>query len=78
MFGISASGVTKRWDIQNYIKLAQEFKKHKCKFYLAGGINDIDLINKFKSTMLTKNCESFEKLSIKETFYYKNCRFCTF
>ena len=28
---ISASGVTKRWDIQNYIKLAQELKKkHKC------------------------------------------------
>ena len=51
VLGISASGVTKRWDIQNYIKLAQELKKkHKCKFYLAGGLKDIDLIKKFKDS----------------------------
>ena len=36
--GISASGPTKRWDIDNYIKLAEKInKKIKCKFYLAGG-----------------------------------------
>ena len=28
VLGISASGLTKRWDIQNYIKLAQELKKN--------------------------------------------------
>ena len=45
--GISASGPTKRWDINNYIKLAEKInEKIKCKFYLAGGKKDIDLINK--------------------------------
>tara|TARA_B100001029_G_C15048821_1_gene449164 strand:- start:1242 stop:2165 length:924 start_codon:yes stop_codon:yes gene_type:complete len=66
--GISASGPTKRWDIQNYIKLASEInKKTKCKFYLAGGKNDINLITEFKNSDIGKNCISFEKLSIKET-----------
>ena len=66
--GISASGPTKRWDIQNYIKLASEInKKIKCKFYLAGGKNDINLITEFKNSDIGKNCISFEKLSIKET-----------
>ncbi|MEC7168995.1 MAG: glycosyltransferase family 9 protein, partial [Pseudomonadota bacterium] len=73
--GISASGLTKRWDIQNYIRLAQELKKkHKCKFYLAGGIKDIDLIKKFKDSGVDDKCESFEKLTIKETLpIIKNC-----
>ena len=72
---ISASGPTKRWDIQNYIKLCQELtKSQKCKFYIAGGTNDIDLINKFKNSDVGKNCESFEKLSIKQTLpIIKNC-----
>jgi len=75
ILGISASGVTKRWDIQNYIKLAQELKKkYKCKFYLAGGIKDIDLIRKFKDSGVDDKCESFEKLTIKETLpIIKNC-----
>ncbi len=65
--GISASGPSKRWDINNYIKLAEKInKKFKCKFYLAGGKNDIDLINKFKNSDVGKNSISFEKLSIKE------------
>ena len=68
LFGLSASGETKRWNINNYIKLAEEIsKKVKCQFYLAGGKNDIDLINQFKNSHLEKNCISFEKLSIKET-----------
>ena len=75
VLGISASGVTKRWDIQNYIKLAQELKKkYKCKFYLAGGIKDIDLIRKFKDSGVDDKCESFEKLTIKEILpIIKNC-----
>ena len=37
--GISASGPTKRWDIKNYIKLAEEInKKIKCKFYIISNI----------------------------------------
>jgi len=67
-FGISASGPTKRWGIDNYIKLATKInQKIKCKFYLAGGKNDVDLINKFKNSDVGKHCVSFEKLSIKET-----------
>ena len=73
--GISASGPTKRWDINNYIKLAEKInKKIKCKFYLAGGKNDIDLINKFKNSSVGKDSLSFEKMNIKETLQYiSNC-----
>ena len=66
--GISASGPTKRWDIENFIKLAKKINdKIKCKFYLAGGTNDINLINKFKNSFPQENFISFEKLRIKET-----------
>ena len=73
--GISASGITKRWDIENYIKLCRELsKKKKCKFYIAAGKNDINLINKLKISDVGNNCLSFEKLSIKETLpIIKNC-----
>ena len=73
--GISASGPTKRWDINNYIKLCRELIKNKnCKFYLAGGKNDIELINKIKNSDIGNNCKSFEELSIKETLpIIKNC-----
>jgi heptosyltransferase II len=69
--GISASGPTKRWNINNYIKLAEKInKKIKCKFYIAGGKNDIDLINKFKNSRIGKDSFSFEKMNIKETLQY--------
>ena len=73
--GISASGHTKRWDVTNYIKLCNELRKRiNCKFYIAAGKNDLDLINKFKNSEVGKNCESFEKLSIKETLpIIKSC-----
>ena len=73
--GISASGPTKRWNINNYIKLCEELSKiKKCKFYVAGGKNDIKLINEFKKSEIGKNCQSFEELSIKETLpIIKNC-----
>ena len=73
--GISASGPTKRWDINNYIKLAEKInKKIRCKFYIAGGKNDIDLINKFKNSSVGKDSLSFEKMNIKETLQYiSNC-----
>ena len=62
---IAASGKTKIWPIENFIKLSEELsKKYKCKFYLAAGKNDINLINKFKNSSIGKNCESFEDLSI--------------
>ncbi len=66
--GVSASGPTKRWNINNYIKLAEELnKKIKCKFYIAGGKKDVFLINEFKNSEIGKNSFSFEKLSIKES-----------
>ncbi len=73
--GISASGPTKRWDINNYIKLCKELVKiKKCKFYIAAGKNDINLINEFKNSDIGKGCTSFEELSIKETLpIIKNC-----
>ena len=69
--GISASGPTKRWNVNNYIKLAEKINKEiKCKFYIAGGKNDIDLINKFKNSNVGKNSFSFDKMDIKETLQY--------
>ena len=69
--GVSASGPTKRWDLDNYIKLAEKLNnKINCKFYIAGGENDIDLINKFKNSKIGKNSFSFEKLSIREALHY--------
>ena len=66
--GISASGPTKRWDVNNYIKLAEKInKKTKCKFYIAGGKNDINLINEFKNSEIKNNFMSFENLSIRQT-----------
>ena len=51
--GISASGPTKRWDVNNYIKLAEKLsEKTKCKFYIAGGKKDIELINNESDDML--------------------------
>ena len=73
--GVSSSGPTKRWHIDNYIKLAEKInRKIKCKFYIAGGKKDIELINKLKNSISNKDCISFEKLSIKETLpLIKNC-----
>ena len=66
--GISASGPTKRWDVNNYIKLAEKInKKTKCKFYIAGGKNDINLISEFKNSEIKNNFMSFENLSIRQT-----------
>ena len=66
--GISASGPTKRWDVNNYIKLAEKInKKTKCKFYIAGGKNDINLINEFKNSEIKNNFMSFENLNIRQT-----------
>ena len=73
--GFSASGSTKRWHIENYIKLAVEInKKIPCKFYLAGGKNDHDLFTKFLNSPVSNNCISFENLTIHETLpIIKNC-----
>ena len=66
--GISSSGPTKSWNINNYIKLFENLNsKFKCKFFLAGGPNDEDLIQKVKSSSIGDKCTSFSKMSISET-----------
>ena len=73
--GFSASGPTKRWHVEKYIKLAEEINKKKpCKFYLAGGKNDEKLFNQFISSPVGSKCVSFKDLSIQETLpIIKNC-----
>ena len=65
MCGISASGPTKRWDIDNYIKLFEEINsKFPCKFFLAGGKIDDILIEKVMNKV--HGCVSLSKLNIEE------------
>tara|TARA_B100001093_G_scaffold332711_1_gene317691 strand:- start:25 stop:981 length:957 start_codon:yes stop_codon:yes gene_type:complete len=73
--GISASGPTKRWDIKNYIRLCEEISlKFKCKFYIAGGKNDTELIKNILNSKIGSLCFSFEYLKVKETLpIIKNC-----
>ena len=66
--GIGASGPTKRWNINNYIKLFKNLnKKFKCKFFLAGGLNDENLIRAIIDSSIGINCVSFSKMNIAET-----------
>tara|TARA_B110001452_G_scaffold267397_1_gene277132 strand:- start:2094 stop:3050 length:957 start_codon:yes stop_codon:yes gene_type:complete len=73
--GFSASGPTKRWDIKNYIRLCEKMnEKFKCKFYLAGGKNDKELLDLFFNSKISQNCISFINLKIKDTLpIIKNC-----
>ena len=65
--GVSASGPTKRWDINNYIKLFEHLNsKSQCKFFLAGGIADENLINQVIKSSIGKNCISFCKMNLSE------------
>ena len=65
--GISASGPTKRWDINNYIRLFEELnKKYKSNFFLAGGSKDEDLIKKVMNSNVGENCLSFSKMNLSE------------
>jgi len=73
--GISASGPTKRWDIDNYIKLFKEINsKFPCKFFLFGGKKDEMLIEKVISSV--PNCTSLSKLDLEEIIpIIAACRF---
>ena len=66
--GLSASGPTKRWNIEKFIDTFTKISKEiPCKFYLAGGKSDLPLIEKFKNTSLGKSSVSFENMTINET-----------
>ncbi len=68
ILGVSASGPTKRWPVENYIKLAENLLKiYKCKFYLALGKNDNDIEQKIMNSKIKDACFSFANIGIKET-----------
>ena len=77
VLGISASGPTKRWGINNFLKLAKKISSEvKCKFYVAGGQQDEILINKFLSSEIKNDCISLSNLSIEKILpIIKNCNF---
>ena len=65
--GISASGPTKRWDISNYIKLFENLNsKFQCKFFLAAGPNDENLIKQIMNSSIGNKCISCSKMNISE------------
>ena len=66
--GISASGPTKRWDIENYINLFENIdNKSPCKFFIAAGPKDRDLVKKIMNSSIKDKCISFSEMSIAET-----------
>ena len=75
VFGVSASGPTKRWGINNYIKLAEELSKFKnCKFFIVAGKYDNEIVEKILNSNVKNNCLSLENLSIRNILpIIKNC-----
>ena len=73
--GISASGPTKRWGINNYIKLCEKINDiYPSKFYLAGGKNDKSLIEEVLKSNIGLSCVSFDNFTIRNTLpIIKNC-----
>ena len=66
--GISASGPTKRWNINNYIHLFEEInKKYKSKFFIAAGSHDKELVDKVMNSSIGKKCFSFSEMKLSET-----------
>ena len=75
VLGISASGPTKRWSIENYIELAAQLSQHKkCKFFIVAGKNDLEIIDKIKFSKISSKCITLEELSISNILpIIKNC-----
>ena len=72
---MSASGPTKRWGVNNYINLCKKINAViPCKFNLAGGSSDQELIDNILNSSIGPNCISFSNLKISETLpIIKNC-----
>jgi len=67
ILGLSASGETKRWGVNNFVKVTNKVsRERKCKFYLAGGSADQKIIDEFIGKSECKNFFSLTGLSIKE------------
>ncbi len=75
VLGISASGPTKRWGIENYIKLVTHLNNYKkCRFFIVAGKNDTEIVGKIKISKINSYCETLENLSILNILpIIKNC-----
>ena len=75
VLGVSASGPTKRWNIEHYIKLATQLSQYKeCKFFIAAGKDDLEIVDKIKKSKINTICMTLEKLSISDILtIIKNC-----
>ena len=63
--GVSASGPTKIYSVENYIKLFKEINsRFPCKFFLFGGKKDEILMEKIISSV--PNCVSLSKLDLEK------------
>ena len=73
--GIFASGPTKQWAVDNYIKLFKKINSNfSCKFFLFGGKNDEISIQKVMSSV--SNCVSLSKLDLEQIIpIIGSCRF---
>ena len=78
ILGVSASGSTKRWDVENFIKLAVELKRFKnCKFFIAAGQKDFKIVDKIKNSEISSDCISLDHLKIAKILpIIKNCNLC--
>ncbi len=67
VLGVSASGLTKRWGIKNFIELIEKInEKYPSKFYLAAGKNDQPLVDVILNSNIGSNCISLNNLKINE------------
>ena len=67
ILGISASGETKKWDKNQYIKLAKKLLEVKnCKFYIAAGPDDRLIVDEMFNSSISDHFLSLANLSIKE------------
>jgi len=67
VLGVSASGPTKRWDAENYIKLTKSLSKiANCKFLIAAGPKDNEIVDKFKESISNEDFLSLADFKIRE------------
>ncbi len=67
ILGVSASGETKKWHKESYIKLIRKIsEKNACKFYIAAGQDDSFNVNSILNSVSGDKCISLVHLSIKE------------
>tara|TARA_B100000886_G_scaffold288537_1_gene213452 strand:- start:4634 stop:5584 length:951 start_codon:yes stop_codon:yes gene_type:complete len=67
VLGVSASGPTKRWDIENYIKLTKSLSKiTNCKFLIAAGPKDDEIVDRFKKSVSNNDFLSLADFKIRD------------